>query len=242
MLPLNGPGAVTLPQPARPAVLTTTQGPLPGPPGQPGGLGAVGDARRRRSRFGARAAAIRGIGDTGCCSQFPAWGDAFPNGGPSNSPISGLLNWIEANPVAGGRHRRGWIADARELGEGYAAVRSELKRLSLADFAHETQARLAAVEAVIGPLKYAEWSGVRVVRMPGCKAEEVLYYLSTEPRTRNRFRRLSSVWRSYEELAAKPLKTIWGQVFDDSGKARPVVPHGEKFGPKRIDREALARA
>ncbi len=98
VLPLNGPGAVTLPQPARPAVLTTTQGPLPGPPGQPGGLGAVGDPRRIRSRFGARAAAIRGIGDTGCCSQFPAWGDAFPNGGPSNSPISGLLNWIESNP------------------------------------------------------------------------------------------------------------------------------------------------
>ncbi len=114
---------------------------------------------------------------------------------------------------------------------------AELKRLSLADFAHETQARLAAVEAVIGPLKYAEWSGV-----PDCKDGRMCCIFPVNPELVIDFGAYffgpGAAMNNWLEAA----ETIWGQVFDDTGKARPVIPHGEKFGPKRIDREALAHA
>ena len=88
--PLNGPGPTTLPAPsARPAVLTTAPLLKPG----------IGRWSRRISRIARGGAGGRGMG--ACCSEFPAWGDAFPTGGPSSSDtsaLSSITNWIAANP------------------------------------------------------------------------------------------------------------------------------------------------
>ena len=86
VVPLNGPGSTDLPQTnAQAAPLTT-------PPINPG-LGRAGDGRRRFSRPGA----MRGLGQ--CCTGLPAWGDAFPAGGPLLSTGQDLLSWFQANPL-----------------------------------------------------------------------------------------------------------------------------------------------
>lgn len=86
VVPLNGPGSTGLPQTnAQAAPLTT-------PPINPG-LGRAGDGRRRFSRPGA----MRGLGQ--CCTGLPAWGDAFPAGGPLLSTGQDLLSWFQANPL-----------------------------------------------------------------------------------------------------------------------------------------------
>jgi hypothetical protein len=49
----------------------------------------------------------RGLGS---CTEFPDWGDAFPNGGPSASVGSDILSWIQQNP---------WLTAGIVLGGGW---------------------------------------------------------------------------------------------------------------------------
>lgn len=78
VVPLNGPGSSTAP------ILPNAQPvPLRTAPIQPG----LGRYRARRRR---------GLGE---CSDLATWGDAFPSGGPVESPVQSLLNWTAANPL-----------------------------------------------------------------------------------------------------------------------------------------------
>jgi hypothetical protein len=93
VVPLNGPGSSASPLApnAQLAPLRTNQGvQLPG-------LGRV-EQRRQFSPERARRY-MRGLGQAACCTDLPAWGDAFPSGGPSESPVQSALDWLSANPL-----------------------------------------------------------------------------------------------------------------------------------------------
>jgi hypothetical protein len=96
VVPLNGTSSLPLTN-AQPAPLRTA-------PILPG-LGRF-SARRRG-----------GLGQ--CCTDLPAWGDAFPLGGPALSPGQSILDWLQANPLlAIGLTLAGvWIATEQKGGK-----------------------------------------------------------------------------------------------------------------------------
>jgi hypothetical protein len=94
VVPLNGPGSGAstsnpLGANAQLAPLRTNQGvQLPG----------LGRIERRRQFSPGRPRRAGGLGQA-CCTDLPTWGDAFPSGGPSESPVQSALDWLQANPL-----------------------------------------------------------------------------------------------------------------------------------------------